>query len=163
MRFLLMVCAGSDFEPPDSLDEQARAWIAEAEDRGLRLIGGRIETPAEATVVTTRDGEIVHLPGPRVEIDEQVLGFDVLQADSQDVVLELLDRHPMSGHGSIEVRRMLDERPACAALSQSRIRHRARSAGRIGTGHPLPLTVAQQSGSGGAWHPVPRYWWRSGA
>lgn len=109
MRFLLMVCAGSGFQPPDTLDEETRAWIADVEERGLRLIGGRIQLPAEATIVTTRDGETVHLPGPRVDVDEQVLGFDVLDAENEDVVLELLERHPMIRHGSIEIRQLLDE------------------------------------------------------
>jgi hypothetical protein len=109
VRFLLMVCADSGFQPPDTLDEETRAWIAEVEERGLRVIGGRIELPAEATIVTTRDGETVHLPGPRVDVDEQVLGFDVLDAENEDVVLELLKRHPMIRHGSIEIRQLLDE------------------------------------------------------
>ena len=104
-----MVCADSGFQPPETLDEETRAWIAEAEERGLRVIGGRIELPDDATIVTTRDGETVHLQGPRVDVAEQVLGFDVLDAENEDVVLELLKRHPMIRHGSIEIRQLLDE------------------------------------------------------
>lgn len=108
MRFLLMVCAGSSFTPPATLDGETRAWISEAERRGMRVIGGRIQPPNEA-VVTSLDAELGLRPGPRVDVDEQVIGFDVLEAANAEEVLELVGRHPMAVHGSVEVRQLLDE------------------------------------------------------
>jgi len=112
MRFLMIVCAGSSFEPPESperLDAETRGWLAEAEQRGIRVLGGRIAPPGEATVLTNDDGKLLRRPGPRLNVDEQVIGFDVLDAATADEIFELVSRHPMTPHGSIELRQLLDE------------------------------------------------------
>lgn len=109
VRVLLMVCAGSSFTPLKTLDGETRGWIAEAEQRGLRVLGGRIQAPGEATLVTSAGERIEQRSGPRVDVDEQVIGFDVLEADDQETLLELVGRHPMAVYGTIEVRQLLDE------------------------------------------------------
>jgi len=106
---LLLVCAGSSFRPPETLDVETRSWIEEAEQRGLRVLGGRIEPPDAAIVVSGQPGRVEPRSGLRVDVDEQVVGFDVLEADDQEAVVELVARHPMAVHGSIEIRQLLDE------------------------------------------------------
>jgi len=68
-----------------------------------------ITPPGEATVLTSDDGKLLRRPGPRLNVDKQVIGFDVLDAATADEIFELVSRHPMTPHGSIELRQLLDE------------------------------------------------------
>jgi hypothetical protein len=109
MQALLLICHGAAFEPPATIGDATAAWIDEVERRGMRRSGGRLRPTGESTVVRGGDHGPTEAPGPRLDVDEQVAGYDVLEADSLDDILEVVRRHPMAQIATIEVRPVWDE------------------------------------------------------
>lgn len=84
---------------PDVFD-----WAAEATRRGVRVRGNRLRPPQNATIVSSRGGEVLVADGPFAETREIITGYDVFEASSLDEAVELASRHPGARTGFIELR-----------------------------------------------------------
>ena len=104
MQYMLFI--GTDATAPEipagdtSLDE----WTAEVERRGISRGGDRLRPPREATTIKVREGRLTVTDGPFLETKEWIGGFDILECDSLDEVVDIASRHPMARHGQIEIR-----------------------------------------------------------
>ena len=107
MLFLFLICHDDAFAAPDSMGPDTAAWADALERRDARRAGGRVQRPAEATVVQVRRGERTARPGPRTSEPEYVAGFDVLELATVEDAIEAAATHPMAPLGTIEIRRIL--------------------------------------------------------
>jgi hypothetical protein len=83
---------------------EIEAWVAEMDARGTRVTGNRVVSPAEATTVRVRDGEVLLTDGPYAETREQMGGFDIIECADLGEAIDVASRHPMAARGMIEVR-----------------------------------------------------------
>jgi hypothetical protein len=104
MQYMLLVCHDDTFNPPDTMEAETTAWVAEVDGRGIRKTGSRLRPISDATTVRIRDGELLLSDGPFAETKEQVAGFDLLECADLDEALEVAAKHPMATWGTIEVR-----------------------------------------------------------
>jgi len=76
-------------------------WIAE---QGIEANGLELDDPRKARVVRVRDGETLVTDGPFAETKEVVGGYFVVDCNDLDAALELAQRVPVAGKGSVEIR-----------------------------------------------------------
>ncbi len=104
MEYLLLICTDSTApELPDD-DTSLADWVAEVDRRGISRAGDRLRSPSDATTIKVRDGNLSVTDGPFLETKEWIAGFDILECDDLDDVIDIASRHPMARHGQIEIR-----------------------------------------------------------
>jgi hypothetical protein len=111
VKYLLLICAVEsetvgpfrhlEHPPPDPETEE---WVKEMDARGVRKLGHALRTTDTATTVRVRDGETLVSDGPFTETKEQILGFDLIEAEDLEEVLAIVSAHPVARFGTIEVR-----------------------------------------------------------
>jgi len=104
MRFMMFVASDSE---PDSRPEapgEIEAWVDDADKRGKRVAGNRLQTARSAKTVRVRGGRKMVTDGPFAECKEVILGFDILECDSLEEAVEIAAKHPVARTGRIEVR-----------------------------------------------------------
>lgn len=108
MRFLMLVCRDESiaFGPDEraAIGPAVEAWVAEMEQRGVRLLGDVLAPVDDTAVVRVRDGKVIVARGPRVETTEPVSGFNLLECADVDEAVEVSARHPIARFGTIELR-----------------------------------------------------------
>ena len=113
MRYMLIHCVGDEFEGHPALSPELErtmtAWVAEMNDRGARPDGGRLQAARRAKTVRVRDEQVLVTDGPFAETKEQVAGFDIVECEDLDEVLEVASRHPTAVIGTIEIRPFAQE------------------------------------------------------
>jgi hypothetical protein len=76
-------------------------WISE---QGIDLNGLELEEAAKARVVRVRDGETLVSDGPFAETKEVTGGYFLADCEDLDQAIELAQRVPLVGKGSVEIR-----------------------------------------------------------
>jgi len=76
-------------------------WIGE---QGIEVEGLELDDPDKARVVRVRDGETVVTDGPFAETKEVLGGYFVADCKDLDQAIELAQRVPLVGKGSVEIR-----------------------------------------------------------
>ena len=76
-------------------------WMGE---QGIQADGLELQDPAEARVVRVRDGETLVTDGPFVETKEVLGGYFVADCKDLDQAIDLAQRVPLVGQGSVEIR-----------------------------------------------------------
>jgi hypothetical protein len=104
MRFLMFVCTDETFRPTPTMGEDTDKWVSTYDERGMRLIGDRIDPQSAAKTVRVRDGELLVTDGPFLETKEALGGFDVLECRNLDEAIEVAAAHPMAKAGVLEIR-----------------------------------------------------------
>jgi hypothetical protein len=112
MNYLMFVCTEDAVklspEEQATVFPEARAWMQEMDERGVRLQGHRLAPVSDATTVRVREGEVVLADGPFAETKEHIGGFDILECANLDEAIEVAARHPMARFGAIEVRPFME-------------------------------------------------------
>jgi hypothetical protein len=104
VQYLIMVCSDDSISAVPDLRASTEAWVAEMEQRGIRLTGNRLRPVADSTTVRVRDGEVLVTDGPFAEGAEHIGGFDVLECADLDEAIEVASKHPFAAFGGLEVR-----------------------------------------------------------
>jgi hypothetical protein len=114
MRYLMIHCLNEAAEPdladpanpgePLAEDPAIEAWVAEMDERGVKLYGGHLRPVSDAVTVRVRDGEVLISDGPFAETKEQIAGFDVLECANLDEAVAVASRHPTAKIGTFELR-----------------------------------------------------------
>jgi hypothetical protein len=108
MRFLMMVCRDESiaFSPEDrgTIGPQVQTWVAEMEQRGVRLRGDVLAGVDATMNVRVRGGEIEVDAGPRIEMTAPPSGFNLLECADVDEAIEVSAKHPIARYGVIELR-----------------------------------------------------------
>jgi hypothetical protein len=108
MRFLMLVCRDESiaFTPDDrqQIGPEVQAWVAEMQERGVRLQGD-VLAPVNATAtVSVRGGETFVEHGPRVAMAAPASGFNLLDCSDLEEAIEVSAKHPIARFGVIELR-----------------------------------------------------------
>jgi hypothetical protein len=76
-------------------------WMGE---QGIEVNGLELDDPAKARVVRVRDGETLVTDGPFLETKEVLGGYLLADCKDLDQAIELAQRVPLVGRGSVEIR-----------------------------------------------------------
>jgi hypothetical protein len=76
-------------------------WMGE---QGIEANGLELEDPARARVVRVREGETLVTDGPFLETKEVLGGYLLADCKDLDEAIELAQRVPLVGRGSVEIR-----------------------------------------------------------
>lgn len=103
--------------PQRSDDDTQQAYAdtatlnAEMQEAGAWVFGGGLHEPGTATVVASRDGQVVMTDGPFIEGKEHVGGFWVIEAPDLDAVLAWAKKATVACREPVEVRPFQAEPP----------------------------------------------------
>jgi hypothetical protein len=107
-RYLLSIYQPAPEHPdPEALERIVRdleVLNAELEAAGAWVFAGGLHAPSTATVVRSRDGEVVTTDGPFAEAKEHLGGFNVIDVEDLDAALEWARRLAEATGLPIEVR-----------------------------------------------------------
>ena len=81
-------------------------WIGE---QGIESTGLELDDPATARVVRVRDGETLVTDGPFAETKEVLGGYFLADCKDLDQAIELAQRVPLAGKGSVEIRPLVTQ------------------------------------------------------
>ena len=81
--------------------ESAMAWMSEQD---IEATGLELGDPGKARVVRVRDGEPTVTDGPYAETKEVLGGYFLADCKDLDQAIELAQRVPLVGRGSVEIR-----------------------------------------------------------
>jgi hypothetical protein len=104
MKYMMFVCTDTAPETDESGVPDIHAWVAENDAAGRRLQGSELGSPAAATTVRVRGGELLLSDGPFAETKEVIVGYDILECADLDEAIEVARAHPMAWHGRLELR-----------------------------------------------------------
>jgi hypothetical protein len=76
-------------------------WMSE---QGLDVSGLELEEASKARVVRVRDGKTLISDGPFAETKEVIGGYFLADCKDLDQAIELAERVPLVGKGSVEIR-----------------------------------------------------------
>ena len=76
-------------------------WMQE---QGIEASGLELDDPADSRVVRIRDGETLVTDGPFLETKEVLGGYFLADCKDLDQAIELAERVPLAGRGSVEIR-----------------------------------------------------------
>jgi hypothetical protein len=76
-------------------------WMSE---QGIEATGLELDDPAKAQVVQVREGETIVTDGPYIETKEVLGGYFLADCRDLDQAIELAERVPLVGRGSVEIR-----------------------------------------------------------
>jgi hypothetical protein len=86
--------------------ESLMGWMAE---QGIEFSGLELEDPSQSRVVRVRDGESVVTDGPFAETKEVVGGYFLVDCKDLDTAIEIAQRVPLAGKGSVEIRPLVTQ------------------------------------------------------
>lgn len=115
MKQYLLSVHSVDGEPMPTAEVMQRmyqdvdAFNTEVHNAGAWVFAGGLQPASTATVVRTRDGEIVTSDGPFAEAKVQLGGFWVIEAKDLDDALGWARKASVACAGPVEVRPFQDE------------------------------------------------------
>jgi hypothetical protein len=109
MRYIMFVCVDPAAEKYVPEEDNIDAWVAEMDQRKVRVLGNRLKGVEAATTVRRRNGKVLVTDGPFAETKEWIAGFDLLECADLDTAIEIASRHPMARFGRIEIRPLWPE------------------------------------------------------
>jgi hypothetical protein len=80
------------------------ALLTWAQEQGIEASGLELGDPEAARVVRVRDGETLVTDGPFAETKEVLGGYFLAECKDLDQAIELAQRVPLVGRGSVEIR-----------------------------------------------------------
>jgi hypothetical protein len=86
--------------------ESLMGWMAE---HGIEFSGLELEDPAQSRVLRVRDGKSVVTDGPFAETKEVVGGYFLVECKDLDQAIEIAQRVPLAGKGSVEIRPLVTQ------------------------------------------------------
>ncbi|MEV4006039.1 YciI family protein [Actinomadura sp. NPDC049753] len=107
MRYALLICDDESVSPSNeelAADPGHRAWQADLDRRGAKLVGARLRPVADATTVRVRDGETLVADGPFAETKDFVGGLLIIECADLDEAIEIAAGHPYARWGGVEIR-----------------------------------------------------------
>jgi hypothetical protein len=90
--------------PGSAAARAQQAWDDETYARGVKLVGGRLQSASTARTVRVRDGEMLVTDGPFAETKEQVAGLNILTCPSLAEAVKIASQHPTAWFGTLELR-----------------------------------------------------------
>ncbi|KQN97318.1 MULTISPECIES: YciI family protein [Stenotrophomonas] len=114
MKFLLLIYIDPELLqslPPQEYDAQMRRCLLHADAlqaQGTLQMAQKLQPPATARTLRTRNGEPRITDGPFAETREVLAGFNLIEAADVDDAMRIARQFPWAAYGSIEVREVED-------------------------------------------------------
>jgi hypothetical protein len=108
----MLVCRDESIEfslqDRGTIGSRVQAWVAEMEQRDVRLLGD-VLVPVDATItVSMRDGKVDVDHDPRGPMSVPASGFNLLECADIDEAIEVSAKHPIAEFGLIELRPIVE-------------------------------------------------------
>ncbi len=114
MKFLLLIYIDPQLRqalPADDYDTLMRGCLQHADAlqaEGTLLMSQRLQPPASAQTLRSRQGQAKVIDGPFAETREILAGFNLIEAADADEAMRIAKQFPWASYGSIEVRAVAD-------------------------------------------------------
>jgi hypothetical protein len=109
VRYILFVCVDPAAEEYVPQEDNIEDWVAEMDQRNVRILGSRLKELKDARTISRRNGKVIVTDGPFAETKEWIAGFDLLECADTDEAIEVASRHPMARFGRLEIRPLWPE------------------------------------------------------
>jgi hypothetical protein len=109
VRYILFVCVDPAAEEYIAREDNIEDWVAEMDQRNVRILGSRLKELKDARTVRRRNGKVIVTDGPFAETKEWIAGFDLLECADMDEAVEVASQHPMARFGRLEIRPLWPE------------------------------------------------------
>ena len=109
MRYILFVCVDPAAETYVPQEDNIEDWVAEMDQRNVRVLGSRLKELKDARTIRRRNGNVIVTDGPFAETKEWIAGFDLLECANLDEAIEVASQHPMARFGRLELRPLMPE------------------------------------------------------
>ena len=109
MRYILFVCVDPAAETYVPQEDNIEDWVAEMDQRNVRVLGSRLKELKDARTIRRRNGKVIVTDGPFAETKEWIAGFDLLECANLDEAIEVASQHPMARFGRLEIRPLWPE------------------------------------------------------
>jgi len=109
MRYILFVCVDPAAETYVPQEDNIEDWVAEMDQRNVRVLGSRLKELKDARTIRRRNGKVIVTDGPFAETKEWIAGFDLLECANLDEAIEVASQHPMARFGRLELRPLWPE------------------------------------------------------
>jgi hypothetical protein len=100
----------------DALMDEYRQFGASLRKSGHYVDGSQLAPTPTASTVRVRRGKMSVTDGPFAETKEQLSGYYLIEAADLNEALQIASRIPSARTGSIEVRPLIEGRPASLAV-----------------------------------------------
>jgi len=109
VRYILFVCVDPAAEPYVPQEDNIEDWVAQMDQRNVRILGSRLKELKDARTIRRRNGKVIVTDGPFAETKEWIAGFDLLECASLDEAIDIASQHPMARFGRLEIRPLWPE------------------------------------------------------
>ena len=109
MRYILFVCVDPAAEAYVPHEDNIEDWVAEMDQRNVRILGSRLKELKDARTIRRRNGKVIVTDGPFAETKEWIAGFDLLECANLDEAIDVASKHPMARFGRLEIRPLWPE------------------------------------------------------
>ena len=109
MRYILFVCVDPAAETYVPQEDNIEDWVAEMDQRNVRVLGSRLKELKDARTIRRRNGKVIVTDGPFAETKEWIAGFDLLECANLHEAIEVASQHPMARFGRLEIRPLWPE------------------------------------------------------
>jgi len=109
MRYILFVCVDPAAETYVPQEDNIEDWVAEMDQRNVRVLGSRLKELKDARTIRRRNGKVIVTDGPFTETKEWIAGFDLLECANLDEAIDVASKHPMARFGRLEIRPLWPE------------------------------------------------------
>jgi hypothetical protein len=109
MRYILFVCVDPAAETYVPQEDNIEDWVAEMDQRNVRVLGSRLKELKDARTIRRRNGKVIVTDGPFAETKEWIAGFDLLECANLDEAIDVASKHPMARFGRLEIRPLWPE------------------------------------------------------
>jgi hypothetical protein len=116
VRYALLLYGTADDSAANGADpggDQAEweAYFEASQEAGVFVTAQGLDGVETATTVRLSAGETLLTDGPFAETTEHLLGFYLIDTPDLDTAIRWAARMPVAGHGSVEIRPLLDRLP----------------------------------------------------
>ncbi|MBB6465720.1 YciI family protein [Aminobacter carboxidus] len=95
-------------EQKEKLDADSLAYDRQLEAKGKLIVAEALQSVNTARTVMRRSGKGLVTDGPFAETKEHLIGFVMIQAESEEEALEIASHIPLAAMGKVEVRPIYD-------------------------------------------------------
>ena len=113
MEYLILIYADDANRPPPSEENMAR-WFSYTEQlkaAGVYVAGEALQPVNTASSFRKKQGKILHTDGPFAETKEQLGGFYLIRADSEEEARKWAAACPITDYGTAELRPIMSFDP----------------------------------------------------
>ena len=108
MKYLALIHRNAGIEPDGDLYQAYESLAKELAEKGTLLGGNPVQPPSKGVCVQVVDGEVVSTPGAFGDSPHSLVGYFLLECETDEEAQATAARIPDAATGTIEVRPILE-------------------------------------------------------